>query len=126
MLVAFDALPHCGFGDHFPLIARRVVGDIGPVDGDEDRTNKKRAEGDRLQTSGATRNGTCWQCGEHEHDDGDEGDGGDRLVAARGRDLHAIAEAPDAGHQRVERCEEEQNDPKQGVCDTPLGGETPD
>jgi hypothetical protein len=80
VLIAFDPLPHCDFGDHFPLIARRVVCDIGPVDGDENRTDKKGAEGNVSPQDFATRRSALWQCGEHEHDGGDEGDGGDRLV----------------------------------------------
>jgi hypothetical protein len=40
MLIAFDPLPHCDFGNHFPLVARRIVGDIGPVDGDDRRADR--------------------------------------------------------------------------------------
>ena len=46
------------------------------------------------------------------------------MVAARRRDLYAIAEPPDAGHQRVEGREEE-NDPEERFLDATLGGKTP-
>ena len=42
MLIAFDPLPHCDVGNHFPLVARRIVGDIGPVDGDDRRVDRRR------------------------------------------------------------------------------------
>ena len=45
MLAAFDALPHGDFGNDLTFIARRVVGDIGPVDGDDRGAGEKRAEG---------------------------------------------------------------------------------